>query len=145
MGDLPSGQQESERSTGAVGERVDLNLASASQANDRLRVRPFDFSAAAMGVHRGRTDQNLRGRSASLSERLEQPDPNTLRCPALETIVEDLLQPADLAQCVRPTSSGFQHLNDFADHPLFVHARLAPRIDGQMGAIFANQLCVSQK
>lgn len=49
-------------------------------------------SGIEMGLYRGRLGQNLSGRSASLSERLGQSDPDTFHRPTHASIVEDLLE-----------------------------------------------------
>jgi hypothetical protein len=84
-----------------------------------------------MGLHRAGVDQNLGRRAGGLGERLEQLDPHAFRRPPDKAIVERLLRPI-IRRRVDPTTARFQHMNNPADHPPVVDARLAPRIRRQM-------------
>ena len=84
-----------------------------------------------MRLHRRGVDENLRGRPTCLRERVKEIDPNAFGGPANVTIVERLLRPI-VRRRVNPAPTGFEHMNDAADHPPVIHSRLAPRVGGKM-------------
>ena len=79
----------------------------------------------------GAINQNLRGWSAGLRERMEQIDPHAFLSPAHIAIVERFLRPV-FERRVDPTPARFQHMNDAADHPSIIDARLAARVGRKM-------------
>lgn len=54
-------------------------------------------------------------------------DPHALGGPTDETIVERLARAVDIRR-IGPATPGLQHVNNAADHPPVVDARLAPRV-----------------
>ena len=64
-----------------------------------------------MRLHRRGVDENLRGRSTCLRERVKEIDPNAFGRPANVTIVERLLRPI-VRRRVNPAPTGFEHMND---------------------------------
>lgn len=89
-------------------------------------LTPFAHGGAAMSFHVEWIDQNVGGRSASLIERLEQADPNTLGRSAHGAVVEHLPRHLHLAPCVSPMITGLQPVDDAVDHASIVHPFLAP-------------------
>ena len=92
---------------------------------------PFSARCRAMRFDRGTVDQNLRRRAAGLSERMEQLDPHAFLRPADKAVVERLPRPV-LGRRIDPATARFQHMDDAADHPPVVNARLAARVGRQM-------------
>jgi len=78
----------------------------------------------------GTVDQHLRGWTARRGERMKHVDPNAFRRPADEAVVERLARSIDLRR-VDPATAGFEHMNNAADDPAVVNARLTPRVRRQ--------------
>jgi len=85
-----------------------------------------------MRLDGGTVDQDLRGRSPRLSKRMEEADPDAFLRPPHEAVVERLLGSV-FGRRIDPTSARFKHMNDAADHPPVVNARLAARVRRQVG------------
>jgi len=81
-----------------------------------------------MRLHRGAVDENLRGRPACLRQSVKEIDPHTFFGPA---DVERFLRPV-FRWRVDPSTDGFKHMDDAADHPAVVEARLAAHLSRQM-------------
>jgi hypothetical protein len=79
----------------------------------------------------GAINQNLRGQSAGLRERVKQIDPHAFGCPAHIAIVERFPRPV-FGRRVDPSAARFQHMNDAADRPSIIDARLAAYVGRQM-------------
>ncbi len=62
-----------------------------------------------------------------MRERVEEIDPHALGRPADVAIVKRLLRSIDRRRN-DPASAGFEHMNDPADHPAIINARLDPRV-----------------
>ena len=75
----------------------------------------------------------MSGRTARLSQRLKELDPDTLGGPADEAVVEGLARAVDVWR-VHPSPTRLQHMHDAADHPAIVDARLASCVARQVGS-----------
>jgi hypothetical protein len=80
-----------------------------------------------MGLHSGGIDEDLLRRTADLGEGLKQGDPNAPLGPSDIAIVERLPR-SIIGRRVDPTSPRFQHMNDAADDPPIIYARLTARV-----------------
>jgi hypothetical protein len=70
-------------------------------------------------------------RAARLGQSLKEPDPDTLGRPADEPIVERLARAADVRR-IDPAPARLEDMNDAADHPTIIHARLASCVARQV-------------
>ena len=102
-------------------------------ANDRSldSAPPFSSGRRAMRFDGGAIDQNLRGRSARLRERVEHVRPHAFFCPSDEAVVERLPRSV-LGRRIDPTAARLQHLHDATDHTPIINARFAARVGRQM-------------
>src|SRR5215207_3943817 len=76
-------------------------------------------------------DEELRRGAARTRECLEEVHPHALRGPADIPVVEGFARAID-ARRVDPAGARLQHMNDAADHPPIIDARLAPRVGRQV-------------
>ena len=104
---------------------------------------PFPARCRAVRLDSRGVDQHVSRWAARLSQGVEETSPHTLGGPADEAVVEGLLGPIH-GWCIHPPSAGLQHVHDAADHPPIINPRLAARVGGRWGAIFANCASVSQ-
>jgi len=79
----------------------------------------------------GAVDENLRWRPARLGKRVKEANPDAFLRPSHEAIVERLLGSV-FGGRIDPASARFKHMNDAADHPPVVNARLAARVCWQV-------------
>ena len=84
-----------------------------------------------MSLYRGAVDENLRGRPAGLRQSVKEIDPDAFLGPADVAVVERFLRPV-FRWRVDPSTDGFKHMDDAADHPAVVEARLAAHLSRQM-------------
>ena len=84
-----------------------------------------------MRLHGGGIDQDFGGRSAGCRKRVEQVRPHALGCPALKAVVERLARPVD-SRGVFPAAARQQDMDDAADDPPIIDARLAACVGRQM-------------
>ena len=84
-----------------------------------------------MRLYCGAVDENLCGRPACLRQSVKEIDPDAFLGPADIAVVERFLRPV-FRRRVDPSTAGFEHMDDAADHPAVVDARLAARIGGKM-------------
>jgi len=115
-------QVEGERPTVAIGDGVDLGIAAASTAADRLRVSP-----------------PLPPAGASTSN---TPCQTPFGGPAHVAIVERLRRPVD-GQRILPAAARLEHMRNVADYPAVVHLRHTPRLVRQQ-RLQPNPLLVAQ-
>jgi hypothetical protein len=90
----------------------------------------------------GTVDQHLRGWTARRGERMKHVDPNAFRRPADEAVVERLARSINGGR-VDPSAAGFEHVNDAADHPSIIDARLAARV-GRKKRLEPRELFIRQ-
>lgn len=79
----------------------------------------------------GAIDQNLRGRSVGLRERVENVRPHAFLRPSNKAVVERLPRPV-FRRRIDPATTRLQHLHDAADHAPIIDARFATRVRRQM-------------
>ncbi len=79
-----------------------------------------------------------------MRERVEEIDPQTLGRPADVAIVKRLLRPI-VQWRFDPAPAGFEQMNDPADHPAIVDARLAACVRGKMRLDFRKLRVRQQK
>ena len=84
-----------------------------------------------MRLHRRGVDKDFHGRPAGLRERVEHLDPDTLGRPADIAVVERFLRTV-FRRRVDPAPARLDNMDDAADDPAVVDARLAARIRRQM-------------
>lgn len=105
----------------------------AHRANARLpgSAPPFSTRRTAMGFDRRRIDQELCWWSARLRQSSENPSPDAFLGPTHEAIVERFTRTIDFGR-IAPSSTGFEHMHDAADHAAIIHARFASCIGRKM-------------
>lgn len=84
-----------------------------------------------MRLHGGTVDEDLNWRATRAGERMEQIAPDAFGSPADIAVVERLAR-AVVDRGVDPASARLQNMDDAADHPAIVDARLASRVGRQM-------------
>ena len=84
-----------------------------------------------MRLHGGTVDEHLGWRTAGARERMEELDPDALRRPADEAVVERLVRAVD-ARRIDPAPAGLQDVDDPADHPAIIDPRLASCVGRQV-------------
>ena len=80
-----------------------------------------------MRLHGRRVDQHFGGWAAGRGQGMKHVRPDALGRPALETVVERLAQAIDRRR-VLPSATGDENVDDAADHPAVIDARLAARV-----------------
>jgi len=73
-----------------------------------------------MRFHVRAVEQDLRWRTARSSKRRKSVFPNPLRPPTHKPIVERFMRPV-VRRRIFPSTPGFQHLDDAADHPPIIN------------------------
>src|SRR5690606_31934591 len=94
-------------------------------------VPPFSSRRAAVGSDGRAIDEQLSRWSAGIGQGVEYGAPYPFGCPALEAVVECLPRTVD-GRCVNPTPSALDDMDDAADHPPVIHARLATGVGGKV-------------
>ena len=92
---------------------------------------PFAAASRTMRLHRRGVDEDLHRRATCLRERVEQIDPDALGRPAHIAIIEGFSRPIFWWR-IDPSPAGFQHVDDAADHPPIINARLTARVGRKM-------------
>ena len=91
---------------------------------------PFAAGRAAMSLHRRGIDENRSGRSPGRGQGVEDVNPDALRSPSYEPVVERLVRPVGVGR-ILPPAPRLQHVDDPADDPPVVDPRLAPSVGRQ--------------
>ena len=78
----------------------------------------------------GTVDENLRWRPAGLRKRMKEAGPDAFLRPSHEAVGERLFR-SILGWRIDPATARFEHMNDAADDPPVVNARLAARVRRQ--------------
>ena len=83
-----------------------------------------------MRLHRRAVDQDLCWRASGRGQNIEDVDPDALRGPPDEPVVERLVRAVDIWR-VDPAATGLQYVHDAADNPPVIDPRLASCVGRQ--------------
>lgn len=92
---------------------------------------PFTARGRAMPLDRRAVNQHLGRRASRISQGMKQVAPNAFVSPSNEAVIEGLARAIHIRR-VDPAPSGFQKMDDAADHAAIIDTRLAACIRRQI-------------